>query len=71
MCGRFVQCSAPDVYASGFEPESLCEANPHYNLAPTQVVLAVRRSDSGKRELVRCAGVWCPARPRGRTAATA
>ncbi len=52
MCGRFIQYSAPDVYASEFELESLCEAEPRYNLAPTQPVLVVRRSGSGQRELV-------------------
>ena len=53
MCGRFVQYSAPDVYASEFELESLCEVEPRYNVAPTQPVLAVRQGESGRRELVR------------------
>jgi putative SOS response-associated peptidase YedK len=52
MCGRFVQYSAPEVYASRFDLDSICEATPRYNLAPTQPVLAIRQSGAGKRELV-------------------
>jgi putative SOS response-associated peptidase YedK len=52
MCGRFVQYSHPDVYASTFDLDSLCAAEPRYNVAPTQPVLAIRRGDNGKRELV-------------------
>jgi putative SOS response-associated peptidase YedK len=52
MCGRFVQYSHPEVYASQFDLNSLCEAKPRYNLAPTQPVLVIRRSEGGKRELV-------------------
>jgi putative SOS response-associated peptidase YedK len=52
MCGRFVQYSAPEVYASRFDLGSICEATPRYNLAPTQPVLAIRRTEAGKRELV-------------------
>ena len=65
MCGRFVQYSAPDVYAGAFELESLCEAKPHYNLAPTQAVLAVRRTNSGKRELVALRWGLVPAWSKG------
>lgn len=52
MCGRFVQYSDPDVYASQFDLEVLCEVTPRYNLAPTQPVLAVRKTAGGGRELV-------------------
>lgn len=52
MCGRFVQYSDPEVYASQFELESICDARPRYNLAPTQSVLAIRVSGGGTRELV-------------------
>jgi len=52
MCGRFVQYSAPEVYASRFDLDSICEATPRYNLAPTQPMLAIRRTEAGKRELV-------------------
>jgi putative SOS response-associated peptidase YedK len=52
MCGRFVQYSAPVVYASQFALDSICQATPGYNVAPTQPVLAIRRTEEGKRELV-------------------
>jgi putative SOS response-associated peptidase YedK len=52
MCGRFVQHSDPDVYASHFELDSVCAATPRYNLAPTQPVLVIRSTAEGKRELV-------------------
>jgi len=38
MCGRFVQYSDPETYASRFA------VPPRYNLAPTQPVLVVRTS---------------------------
>ena len=52
MCGRFVQYSNTEVYASAFAVETLFEARPRYNLAPTQAVLAVRTGENGVRELV-------------------
>jgi putative SOS response-associated peptidase YedK len=52
MCGRFVQYSAPEVYASQFDLDSICKAAPRYNIAPTQPVLAIRRTKDSKRELV-------------------
>jgi putative SOS response-associated peptidase YedK len=53
MCGRFVQYSDPEVYASHFQAELACEERgPRYNLAPTQPVLAVRQTQDGRRELV-------------------
>ena len=52
MCGRFVQYSDPEIYASHFDLDALCEAKPRYNVAPTQPVLAIRATDQGKRELV-------------------
>jgi putative SOS response-associated peptidase YedK len=52
MCGRFVQHSDPEIYARQFELDTLCEATPRYNVAPTQSVLAIRETDPGTRELV-------------------
>jgi len=52
MCGRFIQYSAPEVYASQFDLDSLCEASPRYNVAPTQLVLAIRHGGEVKREFV-------------------
>jgi putative SOS response-associated peptidase YedK len=52
MCGRFVQYSDPEIYASAFELDSVVTATPRYNLAPTQPVLVVRQTKDGTRELV-------------------
>ncbi len=52
MCGRFVQYSDPEIYASHFQLDVICQASPRYNVAPTQPVLAIRETDAGKRELV-------------------
>jgi putative SOS response-associated peptidase YedK len=52
MCGRFVQYSDPGVYASAFDLDALPAASPRYNLAPTQQVLVIRKTDEGTRELV-------------------
>jgi putative SOS response-associated peptidase YedK len=67
MCGRFVQYSDPDIYASHFELDTLCETRPRYNLAPTQPVLAIRETDAGKRELIPLRWVWSRPGPKGRT----
>ncbi len=52
MCGRFVQYSDPEVYAAHFDLDTLCEATPRHNVAPSQAVLTIRQTDQGKRELV-------------------
>lgn len=52
MCGRFVQYSDPEIYASLFDLDAVCTAVPRYNIAPTQPVLAVRQSENGTRQLV-------------------
>ena len=51
MCGRFIQQS-PEIYASHFDVDSPTHAQPRYNLAPTQPVLAVRTTTDNTRELV-------------------
>jgi putative SOS response-associated peptidase YedK len=65
MCGRFVQYSAPEVYASDFALESLCEAQARYNVAPTQSVLAIRTTDQGRRELTQLRWGLVPAWSQG------
>ena len=65
MCGRFVQSSDPEIYASQFDLDTLCEATPRYNVAPTQPVLAIRQSDEGKRALVRLRWGLVPAWSKG------
>jgi len=42
MCGRFVQYSDPEIYASQFELNELCEAKPRYNVAPSSRSQCVR-----------------------------
>ena len=51
MCGRFAQCADADTLARHFELATVPALTPHYNVAPTQPVLAVRIDDSGQREL--------------------
>jgi putative SOS response-associated peptidase YedK len=51
MCGRFVQYSDPEIYASHFDALTLFDLPPRYNVAPTQQVLVVRTADE-RRELV-------------------
>lgn len=65
MCGRFIQCSHPGVYASEFGLDTLCEFEPRYNLAPTQPVLLIRCGGSGQRELVRLRWGLVPAWSKG------
>jgi putative SOS response-associated peptidase YedK len=55
MCGRFIQYSAPEVYAERFDlelgPEPVDQTRPRYNIAPSQPVLVVRVAEDGKRHL--------------------
>lgn len=53
MCGRFVQSSPLETLEALFQVScQLAGFGPHYNLAPTQAVLAVRRNPaSGQRSL--------------------
>jgi putative SOS response-associated peptidase YedK len=39
-------------YARLFDLDTICEAMPRYNVAPTQSVLAIRETNQGKWELV-------------------
>ena len=51
MCGRFTVRSAPNVIAKQFGLSGIQELSPHFNIAPTQMIAAVRAPD-GPRELV-------------------
>ena len=51
MCGRFAQHADADTLACHFELVTVPALTPHYNVAPTQPVLAVRADGSGRREL--------------------
>jgi putative SOS response-associated peptidase YedK len=53
MCGRFVQFSDPECYASRYAIDiPFAVDGPRYNLTPTQTVLAIRAEPSGRRALV-------------------
>jgi putative SOS response-associated peptidase YedK len=52
MCGPFVQYSDPGIYGSRFDAEVFPATAPRYNIAPTQQVLVVRKTEEGTRELV-------------------
>ena len=54
MCGRFAQYADPETLAHHFGRETpAVDVQPHYNIAPTQPVLAVRvAEDQQHRELV-------------------
>lgn len=48
MCGRFVQSSRPAQYARHFgigDSTAFPEVEPHYNIAPSQPVLAIHHSE--------------------------
>jgi len=47
-----VQYSDPEIYASHFDLDVICQATPPYNFAPSQPVVAIRQTREGKRELV-------------------
>jgi putative SOS response-associated peptidase YedK len=54
MCGRYTLTNAaPDVIRARFgiaESAKLAEEEPRYNIAPTDPVLAIRRTEEGARE---------------------
>lgn len=52
MCGRFTLTAPADIIADLFEVAALPPIAPHYNIAPTQDVLAVRADADGAREAV-------------------
>ena len=48
MCGRYARRTDPKRLAREFEVAEAPEAEAHYNIAPTQEVLAVRESHDGR-----------------------
>ena len=53
MCGRFAFYSPVEATAALFGAADGIDAKPRYNIAPTQELVAVRRSGEGKNELAR------------------
>jgi putative SOS response-associated peptidase YedK len=52
MCGRFAFYSPSEATAALFGATSSVEAEPRYNIAPTQFIAAVRQDEQDKPELV-------------------
>lgn len=53
MCGRFSQTASPEAIALQFEVAELPLLKPHYNIAPSQPVVAIRiEPDTSTRKLV-------------------
>lgn len=52
MCGRFTLTRSAAEVAEHFGLRALPEIAPRFNIAPSQVVLAVRRAPGGERECV-------------------
>jgi len=71
MCGRFTMLSTSDELARlfGFETADLPDLPRRYNVAPTQLVPAVRLADDGRRVLVLLRWGLIPAYLRTRPAA--
>lgn len=65
MCGRFVQYSHPEIYAGEFGLDVVCGSTPRYNVAPTQLVLAIRASEARRRELIALRWGLVPAWSKG------
>ena len=49
MCGRFTFAISPELLAEIFGSSILEDHEPHYNIAPTQQVLVIRRNGDGNR----------------------
>lgn len=52
MCGRFTMTSTTEQIIDLFATGSVPNVEPHYNVAPTQDVLAARLNEDGEREAV-------------------
>jgi putative SOS response-associated peptidase YedK len=49
MCGRYTLKTTPEVVADQFQFEELQELQPRYNIAPSQLVACVKRSEGSSR----------------------
>jgi putative SOS response-associated peptidase YedK len=52
MCGRYAQSTDPKKLAKDFKVTEVPAVEPRYNIAPTQSILAVRRSEDGREALL-------------------
>jgi putative SOS response-associated peptidase YedK len=48
MCGRFAQRTPTKKLAKEFQVEEVPELEARYNIAPTQDILSIRRTDEGR-----------------------
>jgi putative SOS response-associated peptidase YedK len=52
MCGRFTQRTPKKTLAVEFQVEEMPEMEPRYNIAPTQDILSIRRTDDGREAVL-------------------
>lgn len=48
MCGRFAQRTLAKTLAREFQVDEMPDIEPRYNIAPTQDILTIRRTDDGR-----------------------
>lgn len=48
MCGRFAQRTPTKTLAKEFQVNDMPDIEPRYNIAPTQDILSIRRTDDGR-----------------------
>ena len=52
MCGRFVFHSSPKIIEENFDIQCSSKLKPHYNIAPSQYVAAIKENYKKNRELI-------------------
>lgn len=53
MCGRYTLVTSPEEIADAFGLAEVLDLDPHYNISPSQSIVAVRVGPDRQRELVR------------------
>jgi len=52
MCGRFSLSVSAEQISAEFNLNDLPDFDPSYNLAPSQIILAIRQNDKGQKEAI-------------------
>ncbi len=52
MCGRFAQRTPAKRLAREFQVEEMPDIEPRYNIAPTQDILSIQRTDEGREAVM-------------------
>jgi putative SOS response-associated peptidase YedK len=52
MCGRFAQRTPVKTLARVFQVEEIPETTARYNIAPTQDILSIRRTEDGREAVM-------------------